>query len=97
MYLVVSRWEAAPGREAEFERLGLEVAALLRRQPGVRLLEEFKSDNTYVSVHGYEDEATYRALINDPDGVFARAVAERRLEELGRWLGSERGETFPYE
>ena len=96
MYLVVSHWEALPGKEAEFEETGKKVAALLRRQPGVVLLEMFQSGDKYISVHGYQDEATYQKLVNDPNGTFAQAMAAHPVEELGRWISSERGETVDY-
>ena len=95
MYLVVSYWEPVPGREAEFDRVGPQVGALLRQQPGVVMMEVFKSGGKHVAVHGYQDEATYHAIVENPDGVFARAVAETHIEEFGRWLSSERGETLP--
>ncbi len=95
MYLVVSYWEAVPGREADFDRLGPQVGAVLRQQPGVMLVEVFKSGGKHVAVHGYQDEATYHAIVDNPDGAFVRAVTETHIEEAGRWLGSESGETLP--
>ncbi|HZT44510.1 MAG TPA: hypothetical protein VFA07_20260 [Chthonomonadaceae bacterium] len=95
MYLVVSYWEPVPGREADFDRIGPQVGAVLRQQPGVMLVEVFKSGNKHVAVHGYQDEATYHAIVDNSSGAFVRAVTETRFEEVGRWLGSERGETLP--
>jgi len=94
MYLVVSEWEAKPGKEAEFEQAGEAVAARLQEQPGVVLFERFKSGDRYISIHGYEDEATYRKLIDDPGGVFTQAATEQRLEEFGSWVRSERGKAI---
>lgn len=96
MYLVVSYWEPVAGREAEFDRIGPEVARLLRSQPGVEIVQVFKSDGKHVAVHGYRDEATYHAIIDDPVGPFARAVNDLRMEDVARWLGSEKGETFSF-
>jgi quinol monooxygenase YgiN len=97
MYLVISEWEPLPGKEAEFERAGSAVAAVLRRQPGVLLLEMFRSGSKHVAVHGYQDEATYHALVDDPNGAFARAQVSHRVEGVARWLGSQGGETLTHE
>ena len=96
MYIVVSEWETFPGKEADFDRIGREVARILRRQPGVEMLEIFNSGAKKMSVHGYKDEATYRALVQDPNGLFARTVAEYKLEETARWVRSESGETIDF-
>lgn len=95
MYLVISAWEPLPGKEQPFMELGNRIGAMLKRQPGVLLLEVFLSGGKAMSVHGYADEATYRRLVDDPDGPFARAVADSNLETVARWLYSERGETVP--
>jgi len=96
MYLVVSTWEALPGREAEFDRIGTTVASILRQQPGVLVVEAIKNGNQHVAVHGYHDQATYEAVVNDPNGAFAKAAAEYRIEENARWIGSVRGETMAH-
>jgi hypothetical protein len=95
MYLVVSVWEALPGKAEAFRESGMKVGSLLKKQPGVKLLEVFESGDKFVSVHGYADEATYQRLVQDPNGPFAKAVAESRVEDYARWLSSERGETVP--
>jgi hypothetical protein len=95
VYLVVSVWEALPGKAEQFRVQGMKVGSLLKAQPGVLLLEVFETGDRVVSVHGYQDEATYQRLVQDPNGPFARAVAESHAEEYGRWLSSERGETVP--
>ena len=97
MYLVVSRWEALPGRAEDFERVGPDVRAVLRAQPGTVLVESFPNDGQYVVVHGYQDEAAYHAVVDDPNGPFCQALARHKLEEMGRWVSSERGETFPHD
>jgi len=94
MYIVVSEWEAFPGKEEEFDRIGKEVARVLRAQPGVLLLHAFNSGSKKMSVHGYQDEATYRALVHDPNSAFARSVADKGLERIARWVRSESGETI---
>jgi hypothetical protein len=73
----------------------MEVAKELRNQSGVQMLEMFRSGNKRIAVHGYKDEATYQSLVSDPNGPFARAQAKHNVEEYGRWLYSERGETVP--
>jgi heme-degrading monooxygenase HmoA len=97
MFMVVSYWEPLPGKEAEFEKTGPKVAAILRKQPGVVMVEGFKSGKKLVSVHAYKDEATYRAVVDNPNGPFAKAAKQYALEEIGRWLSSERGATIPHE
>jgi hypothetical protein len=94
MYLVVSHWEPQPGKEEEFKRIGSELAAFLRSQPGVNFVEGFTTeDGKHVSVHAYADQATYQRIVLDDDSPFEQEVARRDIEDIGRWLGSERGES----
>jgi hypothetical protein len=94
MYLVVSHWEPLPGKEEEFDRVGGELAAFLRAQPGVKFIEGFTTEGgKHVSLHAYEDEAVYRRLVLSDDSPFEKEVARRNVEAVGRWLGSERGES----
>lgn len=92
MYMVISAWQPHPGKEAAFRERGMQLASVLKRQPGVRQLDVFESGGKHMSVHAYDDEATYQRLIHDPVGAFAKAVAETGIEEYGNWLYSERGE-----
>jgi hypothetical protein len=94
MYLVISCWEALPGKEQEFDEVGKKVSALLRQQPGVVLLERIKSGKRHWSVHGYQDEATYNKIVQDPNGFFTKALIEHQVEKIGRWISSERGQTM---
>jgi len=94
MYLVVTRWEPIAGHEREFEEAGRRVGSILRQQPGMSYLEGFRSGNQVVIVHGYRDEATYESLVKDPNGAFARAHAENRVEEFVRFVSSDGGETL---
>lgn len=94
MYLVISRWTSLPGREREFEEAGRKVRNILRQQPGVLMVETFRSGDSYVSAHAYKDEETYHRLIDDSQGAFAIAVQTYGLEQLGQWEGSERGSTL---
>ncbi len=94
MYLVVSEWEPLSGHEKEFEEAGMKTGNFLKQQPGVEFLEVFRSGNKTVAVHGYRDEATYRAIVQDPNGPFAQQHAANRAEEHGRFLGSQKGETI---
>ncbi|HEX5322658.1 MAG TPA: hypothetical protein VFW40_02650 [Capsulimonadaceae bacterium] len=96
MYLVISTWEALPGHEAEFDRVGPMMASILRKQPGVVLVEGIKSGNRHIAVHGYRDEAAYRAAVEDPNSEFVRAANSHGIEKSGRWIGSERGVSFPH-
>ena len=70
MYLVISEWEAHPGKDSEFEASGRAVRPVLLRQPGVVMVESFKSGSKLIVVHGYKDEAAYKAIVHDPDGEF---------------------------
>ncbi|MDQ3813168.1 MAG: antibiotic biosynthesis monooxygenase [Armatimonadota bacterium] len=98
MYLVVSYWEALPGHEAEFDAVAPKMLGLLGSQPGVVLAEAFKSNaNKHVAVCGYESEAAHRAIVDDPQSEFNRALREHGEGQIARWLYSERGETFPHE
>jgi hypothetical protein len=51
----------------------------------------FWSGPQVVAVHAYKDEAAYNAIVNDPNGPFAAALAAHKLEEVSRWIGSEKG------
>jgi hypothetical protein len=96
MYLVISTWEALPGKEAEFDQAGPAVASVLRREPGVLFVEAIKNGNQHIAVHGYHDEATYHAIIDNPNGQFAKAIAAKNVESVAKWISSERGETMPH-
>lgn len=93
MYMVVSFWEANPGMEEQFENESRPMRDMLSSQPGVVMVHGFKSDGKYVAIHGYEDEAAYRRIIQDENGPFNKALREHRIEDYARWVGSERGET----
>jgi hypothetical protein len=77
MYTAVSRWEALPGKDGEFERQGLAMRAVLRDTPGARVV-----------VHAYDDETAYNRIVNDPNGPFETALRQNGLEGVARWLGS---------
>jgi heme-degrading monooxygenase HmoA len=94
MYLVVSRWEIIPGKESEFEERGRAVREALRSTPGVKLVEGYRTDNGVVAIAGYESQEAYDRIVNDESGPFAKAAAQHRLEECGRWISSERGESL---
>ena len=96
MFLVVSRWEAIDGKEAEFDAVSLKMSALLRKQPGVEMVEVIKNGPHHIAVHGYRDQAAYQVTIDDPQGIFTRAAEENGIDSVARWLGSERGETMPH-
>ena len=83
MYLVVSYWEPLPGREAEFEKNGPQVGAMLRQQPGVVFMEGFKSGKRVVfraRLSGREDlpclnRRPQGAIRPSPEGVPRRRVS----------------------
>ena len=94
MYLVVSRWKPVPGKEEEFEARGKLMRKLLRKQPGVKMLEHFVSDKgEVIAIHGYTNEKSYRKVVHDPKSPFNKALAEHEVEEVGKWLGSDMGVT----
>lgn len=98
MYIVVSKWRSRPGRDVEFEDSGQIIQEKMRGKPGIVLFEAFRGEDGVINVvHAYDSEATYNRLINDPESDFAKAAAMLRIDELGEWLGSERGESLSFE
>jgi len=96
MYLVVSNWEPLPGKEDAFREIGTQVRHALAALPGVVMIEGFKSDSgKYIAVHAYQDEDTYKAIVQDPNGPFTKALAKFELETTARWVSSERGPSLP--
>ena len=94
MYIVVSHWEALPGMESEFEARGRAVREVIRSQPGVKMVEGFRNDDGgIVAIIGYESREAYDKVVNAAEGPFNRAVTEHKIEECGRWLSSERGQS----
>jgi len=96
MFLVVSNWEALPGRDEDFDRVGPVLAKILRRQPGVEIVEVIKNGSQHVAIHGYRDEAAYHTVVDDPQGEFSRALTEYRVDDVARWISSVRGESMPH-
>lgn len=92
MYIVVSRWEALPGRETEWRSVSQTIGASLRAVRGVEVLHRFENEEgQLVVVMGYPDEATHHALVNDLNGMVARVMADADIESVARWVSSERG------
>lgn len=94
MYMVVSKWQALPGKEAEFEQSGPKAREALKSQPGVEFVEAIKADGHYTVVHAYADEAAYHRIVDSPDSAFSQALKANNVESLAQWVGSERGETL---
>ncbi len=95
MYMVVSRWEPLPGKEAEFEVLGRKMRNYMRTVPGIVLVEGFESeDGSRTAVLGYESREAYERIVKDPNGPFEKASRENRLEDCARWISSDRGESI---
>ena len=93
MYIVVSRWEVHPGKEAEFEEMGALVRGKLRSMAGIEFLHSFKNKQGQVVVTvGYTDEAAYHGVVHAEDGPFQQLMAEHRLEDVSNCVASERGE-----
>jgi hypothetical protein len=93
MYLVVSKWEFIPGQQDIVETEGRNMREFLRNQPGIELVEAIRVDGGILAVHGYRDEAAYKALIQDENGPFQQKLRESGLENHMRWAWSERGES----
>lgn len=91
MYMVVSRWEIAPGREEDFEQKGKVVRGILRSQPGVVRVEGVRDGRDVYAIHCYESEQDYNRIVQDPNGPFAKAVEEHNLDGIGTWIHSVRG------
>ncbi|HRI43642.1 MAG TPA: hypothetical protein PLL78_01390 [Fimbriimonadaceae bacterium] len=93
MFIVVSRW-AVPSQHLEaIDHAGKQVREVLRKQPGVLDVRGFRNEEgVFVAVVSYADEATYRRVIDDPQGAFVRALEESGLTQHAVWIGSERGE-----
>ena len=92
MYTVISKWEIKPGKEQQAEAASKRVRGVLRSTPGVVSLEGMRSGNTVYAVVTYESEATRDKIVKDPNGPFAKAIAENGLEEFAEWKWSEGGE-----
>lgn len=92
MYIVVSKWEALPGREAEWHATSQAIGLKLRAVPGVVALHRFENEaGQLVVVMGYADEATYRALVDEEGGGVHQVMSEANIESVARWVSSERG------
>lgn len=91
MFLVVSKWEVLPGKDAEFESASKKMRELLRSWPGVRFVEGLRNENGAIAVVGYDDEETHRRLVLEPGGPFEKHAAELNLQNSARWVWSERG------
>lgn len=93
MYIVVSEWEALPGKKEAFWASGSKMRDLLRHTPGVKFINAFEDESGRLfAVLIYEDREAYDRIVNDPDGPFARGAAEHKIEEHARWIQSWRGQ-----
>lgn len=93
MYVVISRWEVAEGDRAEFTKRAMAVRDALRDTPGAVGGEGFYSEEGVVVIVMYFVSAeAYEHMYKSLDTPFARAIEEQRLDMLGRWLTSERGD-----
>ena len=96
MYVVVSRWEVQPEDRDAFAERALLVRETARALPGAVQVEGFYGeDGTAVILMFFETEEAYAGIYADIDSPFARALDAQRLDTLGRWLGSDRGELLP--
>lgn len=94
MYIVVSKWGVVEGHEAEVDQRGRKVRDLLRSTSGVEFVHGFvNQDGVFVAIIGYADEASYKRVVGDSKGPYAKAVGESGLLEHAVWVGSDRGES----
>ncbi len=95
MYGVVAKWEFEPKDEQELSRVSNLMMDELRALDGVETVLDIRvAPNAILSVITYRDEATYQALIHDPNGPFVQAAAKHGIEDLATWVWSERGEVI---
>lgn len=93
MFVVVSKWEFDPANREALEAKGSRALSTIKSWDGVADAYNVRvAENSVLAVLTYRDEATYHALIDDPNGPFARLAAELGLEDSMTWLWSERGE-----
>jgi hypothetical protein len=93
MFLVVSKWQITPGKEAEAEERGRNVRRELRSIPGIEFVRNFRNESgEVIAVMGYSDPATYQRIVQDPQGQFEQTIAKHGLEEVATWVSSDRGE-----
>ena len=94
MYLVVSKWEIPSADEEMFLGAGKVMREWLRQQPGVEYAESIRTeDGNGLALIGYRDEETYKRIVQGPDSPFEQKAREMKLDQIGKWLWSERGET----
>jgi hypothetical protein len=95
MYTVVSRWEALPGKWDQFEAVGRKMRQAIRSWPGVESVQGVQiGGDALLAIIGYKSEADYQRLIQDPEGPFEKAGKENGIENVARWVWSERGESM---
>jgi len=93
MYIVASVWQIT-GDEQEVLDRGRKMRDFLRSHPAVGFLHHFKTaPDEIMVVVGYKDEASYKALISDPNGEFEKRLAEVSMEDVARWKQSWKGES----
>lgn len=92
MYVVVSKWQFDPSREAEILEKGARMMATINGWPEVQSAYNIRAGEDYViAVIAYASQEAYQKLIQDPDGPFEKAVREHSIEDGMTWIWSERG------
>jgi len=93
MYIVVSRWEALPGKWSEFEATGKKMRAAIRTWPEVEMVHGVRiSEDAVFAIIGYKTEADYQRLIQAENGPFQQLAQQHNIESIAKWVWSERGE-----
>jgi hypothetical protein len=94
MYMVISRWRPNPGSEDEMLKRAIGPRETLRAQPGVLFVYAMLHGDEVFVCHGYSNETMYKKVVEDPEGAFARSLAQSGLEQVCEWVESWRGESL---
>jgi heme-degrading monooxygenase HmoA len=94
MYLVVSKWKIAPGKEAEADERGSRVQQALTKMPGIELVKSFRNEaGEVVAVMGYSSQDSYNTLMRER-GPIETAITAEGLQHVAEWVSSERGDAL---
>jgi hypothetical protein len=97
MYIVVSKWTINPGKEKDFDDISAKMREFMRTLPGVEFEHGLRTeDGSAVAIVGYTDEAAYKNVMA-PGGPFEAEASKTNIENIGKWLWSERGESLDRE
>jgi hypothetical protein len=93
MYIVVSKWDIAPGKQEAFLKIGRQMRAFMMTLPEVEFEHAMQcEDGKVMAIVGYSDENAYKEVMA-AGGPFETEAKKHDLEGIGTWLWSERGES----